>query len=206
VTRLVLIRHAAHDLAGVALAGRMPGVGLNAQGRAQAQALGDAMANTPASGPLAAVYSSPQRRARETASVVAHRLGLTVQVAVEFDEIDFGEWTGRHLQELSADSPGWREWVERRATAAPPGGEAFAKVRQRMLEGVERLRRAHPSGTVAVVSHADPIKALLATHLAISLNDLERFDVDCASLSIIDFADGWAKVRCVNCPRPPAAR
>lgn len=204
MTRLLLVRHAAHDLAGVALAGRMPGVGLNEQGRAQAQALADAMAKT--SPGIAAIYSSPQQRAHETADVVANKVGLKVQIAAEFDEIDFGEWTGRRLQDLSADSPGWREWVERRATASPPAGEAFAKVRQRMLEGAERLRHAHPSGTIAVVSHADPIKALLATHLAMSLNDLERFDVDCASVSALDLGEGWAKVRCVNCARPPASR
>lgn len=205
MTRLLLVRHAAHDLVGVALAGRMPGVGLNEQGRAQAQALADAMAKASPGG-IAAVYSSPQQRARETADVIANKIGLKVQTAAEFDEIDFGEWTGRRLQDLSADSPGWREWVERRATAAPPAGEAFVKVRQRMLEGAERLRRAHPSATIAVVSHADPIKALLATHLAMSLNDLERFDVDCASVSALDVGEGWAKVRCVNCARPPAYR
>lgn len=201
MTRLVLVRHAAHDLAGVALAGRMAGVMLNAKGRAQAEALGDTLA---ASG-IAALYSSPQRRARETAAPIARRLGLAVDDAPEFDEIDFGEWTGRRLQDLSADSPGWRDWVERRGAATPPGGEAFARVRQRVLEGAERLRRAHPSATVAVVSHADVIKALVASHLAVSLNDLERFDVDCASLSVVDLADGWAKVRCVNCPRLPKA-
>jgi probable phosphoglycerate mutase len=77
-------------------------------------------------------------------------------------------------------------------------------VRQRVLEGAERLRRAQPSGCVVIVSHADVIKALLATHLGMSINDLERFDIDCAALSVVDIGDGWAKVRCVNCPRLPA--
>lgn len=200
MTRLVLVRHAAHDLAGVALAGRLPGVGLNPQGRAQAEALASALAP----GGVTALYSSPQRRTRETAGAISHRLQLPVQDAPEFDEIDFGEWTGRRLSVLAADSPGWRDWVERRATATPPGGEPFAKVRQRVLEGADRLRRAQPTGCVVVVSHADVIKALLATHLGISLNDLERFDIDCAMLSAIDLGDGWARVKCVNCLRLPA--
>jgi probable phosphoglycerate mutase len=200
VTRLVLVRHAAHDLAGVALAGRLPNVALNVQGRAQAEVL----ANTLAANGVTALYSSPQRRTRETAGAIAQRLQLPVQDAAEFDEIDFGEWTGRRLDELAADSPGWRDWIERRASATPPGGEPFAKVRQRVLEGAERLRRAQPSGCVVIVSHADVIKALLATHLGMSLNDLERFDIDCAALSVVDIGDGWAKVRCVNCPRLPA--
>jgi probable phosphoglycerate mutase len=195
VTRLVLVRHGAHDMASCALAGRMPGVALNAQGRAQAQAVASALA----SGAVAAVYSSPQRRTRETAAPIGQRLRLAVQDAPEFDEIDFGEWTGRSFSELAAGSPGWREWVERRATATPPGGEPFAKVRQRVLEGAERLRHAHPAGTVVVVSHADVIKALLATHLKMSLNDLERLDVECGTMSLVDMGEGWAKVRCVNC-------
>ena len=200
MTRLVLARHGAHDLAGVALAGRLPGVALNAQGRVQAEMLANALA----AGGVTGLYSSPQRRTRETAGAIAQRLQLPVQDAPEFDEIDFGEWTGRRLNDLAADSPGWRDWVERRATATPPGGEPFTKVRQRVLEGADRLRRAQPSGCVVVVSHADVIKALLATHLGMSLNDLERFDIDCAMLSVIDLGDGWAKVKCVNSPRLPA--
>jgi probable phosphoglycerate mutase len=197
--RLVLVRHGAHDLVGVALAGRMPEVALNARGREQAEALGVALAGAE----LSALYSSPQRRTRETAAAIAHRLHLPVQDAPEFDEIDFGEWTGRTIAELedaAGGAPGWREWVEHRATATPLGGEPFSKVRQRVLEGAERLRRAHPSGCVAVVSHADVIKALLATHLGMSLNELERLDIACASISAIDMGEGWARVACINCP------
>lgn len=193
------MRHGAHDLAGVALAGRLPQVALNPQGRAQAEALANALS---ASG-INALYSSPQRRTRETALAIAQRLQLPVHDAPEFDEIDFGEWTGRSFSELAAGSPGWREWVERRAGATPPGGEAFVKVRQRVLEGADRLRRAHPADAVVVVSHADVIKALIATHLNMSLNDLERFEIGCATVSVIDMGEGWAKVKCVNCARAP---
>jgi probable phosphoglycerate mutase len=199
VTRLVLVRHAMHDWVGRGIAGRTAGIALNASGRSQAEALAAALT---ASG-IDALYTSPQQRARETAAAIGHRLQLVAQPAPEFDEIDFGEWTGRTLAELNAGSPGWRDWCERRATAAPPGGEPFAKVRQRVIEGAERLRAANPSSTVAVVSHADVIKALVAEHLAMSLNALERFDVDCASVSVIDLGEGWSKVRCVNAARLP---
>jgi probable phosphoglycerate mutase len=123
---------------------------------------------------------------------------LQVHAAPEFDEIDFGDWTGRMFAEMDAGVSGWRDWVERRASAAPPGGEPFAVVRDRVVEGARRLQREHPSGTVVVVSHGDPIKALIATHLSISLDELERFDIACASLSVIDLGEGWSKVRCVS--------
>lgn len=195
MTRLLLVRHAAHDWVGRGIAGRMPGIALNAPGVAQADALADSLTRFD----IVALYSSPQQRARETAGAIARRLQLEVQDAPEFDEIDFGDWTGRSLAQLDAGAPGWRDWVERRATAAPPGGEPFAQVQRRVIQGARRLHGAHPSATVAVVSHADVIKALVATHLSMSLDDLERFDIDCASFSLIELGEGWSKVRCVNC-------
>jgi len=200
VTRLVLVRHALHDWVGRGIAGRMPGVALNTKGRAQAEALAVAF-------PLqavAALYSSPQQRAQETAGFIARRLKLDVRAAPEFDEIDFGEWTGRMFAQLDSHTPGWSDWVERRASAAIPGGEAFVHVRDRVVEGARRLQREHPSGTVVVVSHGDPIKALVATHLSMSLDELERFDIACVSMTAIDSGDGWAKVRCISSRGWPA--
>jgi probable phosphoglycerate mutase len=197
VTRLVLVRHALHDWIGRGVAGRMPGVALNAKGREQAEALAAAL-------PLDAVdalYSSPQQRAQETAAFIARRLKLDVRAAPEFDEIDFGEWTGRTFAELDAGAPGWSDWVDRRGSARAPGGEAFAQVRDRVVEGARRLQREHASGTVLVVTHGDPVKALIATHLSMPLDELESFDVACASLSVIELGDangGWAKVRCLS--------
>jgi probable phosphoglycerate mutase len=198
-TRLVLVRHALHDWIGRGIAGRLPGVSLNEQGRAQAQAF---VRTVPAEG-VAALYASPQQRAQETAQPIAARVRLPVRTVPEFDEIDFGEWTGRTFAEMDA-TPGWRDWVERRSSWTPPGGEPFMRVRDRVVEGARRLQREHPSGTVIVVSHGDPIKALLATHLSMSLDELERFDIACASFSAIDLGEGWAKVRCVSSPCWPA--
>lgn len=196
-TRLVLVRHALHDWIGRGVAGRMPGVALNAKGRAQAEALAVALPLDQ----IEALYSSPQQRAQETAAFIATRLKLDVRAAPEFDEIDFGEWTGRSFSELDAGVPGWGDWVERRASAKTPGGETFAQVRDRVVAGAQRLQREHPSGTVVVVSHGDPIKALIATHLSMSLDELESFEVACASLSVIELGDadgGWSKIRCVS--------
>lgn len=195
VARILLLRHALHDLAGRALAGRMPGLGINAQGREQAQALAAAFE----AGGVDALYSSPQQRARETIAPLAQRLGLPVQPAPEFDEIDFGDWTGLGFDEVAQRDPQrWQRWVHRRGSAQPPAGEAFAAVAQRALEGLERLARAHPLGTVLVASHADVIKAAIATVLRMSLDDLERFDIGCARCSEIEVGADWMKVMAVN--------
>lgn len=194
--RLLLLRHAAHDLAGRALAGRMPGLGLNALGRAQALAL----AGSPALRGVQAIHASPQQRTRETAEPIAQRLGLVPQSAPEFDEIDFGDWTGKAFDELAqGDAARWRHWCERRSQATPPGGEPFAEVARRACEGAHRLARQHPGQVVLVVSHADVIRAVIAGFLGLSLDELERFEIGCAGLSEIELGEGGARVLRVNC-------
>jgi broad specificity phosphatase PhoE len=196
VTTFLLVRHAAHDWLGRGIAGRLPGVGLNGEGREQAQALVWRLAAVP----MQAIYSSPQQRTRETAQPLAAHLGLEVGIDAAFDEIDFGDWTGRTFAELQAQPQAWQHWVDRRGSAQPPGGEPFAKVPQRALAGLERLRQAHPEGQVLVVSHGDVIKAALANCLGMSLDGLERFEIAPASISIVAMGEGWRQVRLVNGP------
>ena len=195
--RLLLVRHAAHDLAGRALAGRMPELSINEQGRVQAQTLASCLMAED----IAAIHSSPQPRARDTVAPLAQRLGLPVTIAPEFDEIDFGDWTGRSFDQVRDHDPAaWDQWVNRRSTARPPGGEAFVDVQRRALAGVERLRRSHPDQTLLVASHGDVIKAVLAGVLGLSLDHLERFDIGCASLSVLRAGVGWTQVERVNQP------
>jgi broad specificity phosphatase PhoE len=193
VTAFVLVRHAAHDWLGRGLAGRMGDVSLNAQGWLQAEALVGRLDGRP----LHAIYSSPQPRATQTVAPLAGRRRLKVQVLPAFDEIDFGQWTGREFATLEAD-PQWREWNERRGSAQPPAGEAFAQAQQRAVHGIEQLRVRHPERTVLVASHGDVIKAILATALGMSLDLLERFEIAPASISVLEAGEGWVQVKLVN--------
>ena len=195
MTRLLLVRHAAHDWLGRGIPGRMAGVSINDEGRLQAQGLAPRLA----SAGIHAIYSSPQQRTRETVAPLAARLALPVEIAPEFDEIDFGDWTGRQFSELERDDAAlWHRWIEQRSTAQPPGGEAFGQVARRAMAGLERLRQLHPDRTVLVLSHGDVIKAALASCLGMSLDQLERFDIDPASMSVVASAGhGW-KVRLIN--------
>jgi probable phosphoglycerate mutase len=193
VTTFLLVRHATHDLVGKALAGRLPGVSINAVGVGEAAELATRLADARLSG----IYSSPQPRARETARPLAARLGLGVEIEEGFDEIDFGQWTGRAFTAL-ADDATWPVWVERRSLAQPPGGERFADVQRRAVAAIDRLRRAHPDKVIALFSHGDVIKAALAHVLGLSLDHLERFDIAPASVSVIAAGDGWAQVKLIN--------
>jgi probable phosphoglycerate mutase len=194
-TRFLLLRHADHDLVGRALAGRMPGVGLNVHGRGQAARLADRLAGLR----IAAVFSSPQQRAQETAAPIAAACGRQVELAPGFDEVDFGAWTGLSFDVLAREQPeAWAGWCMRRGSATPPGGEPFAQVQLRALAELERLRKEHAGATIAVVSHADVLRAVVAGVLGSSLDLLERFEIAPASLSVVEAGEGWQRLLLLN--------
>ncbi|HYF16636.1 MAG TPA: histidine phosphatase family protein [Ramlibacter sp.] len=194
MTTFLLVRHGAHDWLGRGLAGRKAGVSLNPQGWLQAEALVRLLERWP----IDAIYSSPQPRARETVVPVAGRRRLKVQVLDAFDEIDFGEWTGRTFDALRADQPRWQEWCEHRGGATPPGGEPFLEVCRRAVNGLEELRRRYPDRCVLVASHGDVIKAMVAAALRMSLDDLERFEIAPASVTMVEAGEGWQQVKLLN--------
>lgn len=203
MTTFLLVRHAAHDWLGRGIAGRLPGVSLNAQGWIQAEQLVRRLEGRD----IAAIYSSPQPRAQQTVAPLAGRRRLPIRVLEGFDEIDFGEWTASTFEDLARRDPHrWRAWCERRGSAQPPGGERFTQVRDRAMDSLEQLRARYPAGTVLIASHGDVIKAVLATALRMSLDDLERFEIAPASLSVLEAGDGWQQVRLLNGDGLPADR
>jgi probable phosphoglycerate mutase len=198
VTTFLLVRHGAHDWVGRGIAGRQPDVSLNAEGRRQAQELVPRLAGVA----LDAIYCTPQPRTQQTAQPLAAARGLPLQVRDAFDEVDMGEWVGKSFRELEALGEPWRHWCERRASAHPPGGEPFAEVPRRSMAGLRQLRDAHPEGNVLIVSHGDVIKAMVASCLNMSFDDLERFDIAPASVSTLAMAADWMQLRLLNAQGP----
>ena len=196
-TTVHLIRHASYDLLGRVLAGRSPGHFLNARGRPEAAALAASLAQLP----LAAVVSSPLERTRETAAPIAERLGLSVAIDDDLSEIDYGDWTGSPIAELHA-SPAWRRFNSFRGTAEIPGGETMLAAQARALRAVLRLRAAWPEHQIAVVSHGDIVKAVLAHFLAMPLELMRRMEISPASRSVLALHDADACVLGVNLPPP----
>lgn len=189
-----LVRHAAHAELGRVLTGRRDGVELSEAGIRQSVAVGRRLHREG----LAAVHSSPQRRACATAAEIARQTGLPVEITPAIDEIDFGDWTGLWFGQLRADAKAWQAWVEQRSSAAAPGGEAFVQVQRRALAGMARLHDRHPVQTVAVISHGDVIKAVLGSVLRMSMDDLERLDIEPASISIVEVHAGEGRVLLIN--------
>jgi probable phosphoglycerate mutase len=119
---------------GQTLWGRTPGVCLNEKGRLEAQRLAERFRGVT----IDAIYSSPLERALETAETVARTMNLEVNKSPAFDEVDFGEWTGRSFDILSSDER-WRRFNSVRSATRIPGGESFLEVQTRVFTGVERL-------------------------------------------------------------------
>lgn len=191
----LLIRHGNNPaVGGKAAPGRMPGIHLNEEGKAQAGKLAERLDGIP----VDAVYSSPMERTLETAAPLAHRLGLQIQKSEEFTEVDVGGWSGMHINRLVRE-PLWRAYNIFRSGTRPPDGELLIEVQQRMVSGIERLHSKHPRGTVAVVSHADPIKTVLAYYAGAPLDFITRLEISLVSISIIAFGRNGAKILGINC-------
>jgi broad specificity phosphatase PhoE len=192
-TTVLLVRHAAHDRLDRVLCGRMPGVTLGEAGCSQAATLAERLGCEA----VAAVYASPLARARETAELIARRLGLEVQVVDALNEIDLGDWSGRSFEELRGDSH-WQRWNTARSLTRPPGGETMLEAQVRVVAAVERLCAAHPEESIVVVSHADVIKAALAHYLGLPLDATARFEIAPASISSLVVGAWGAKVLSLN--------
>lgn len=146
---------------------------------------------------VAAVYSSPLERARETAAPIADAVSRTVVVDRGLVECDFGAWTGAELAKLRK-LPEWRTVQRFPSGWRFPEGESFAECQARLLETVERYRREHPGGVVVAVSHADCIKAAFASFLGTGLDLFQRIDVGPCSTSAVALAPDGPFVLALN--------
>jgi broad specificity phosphatase PhoE len=164
-------------------------------GRAQAQAVGHLLARQP----LAAVWSSPLRRARDTAAAIAAPQGLCVREEPSFREMRFGEWEGLTRDEVSVSFPAqYRGWSETPHLVVPPGAETLEEVRARVLAGLEEAREAHDGQTVCVVAHGVSIRILILEALGLGLDRLWSLHVASTGISELEFRDDWAAVHRMN--------
>lgn len=184
MTVLYLIRHGLTDAVGTRLSGRMGGVPLNQQGREQAARLARVLSVTAP----AAVYSSPLLRAVETATAIAAPHGLLVRNRDRLTDIDFGAWTNSALSALSAD-PQFSRFNRQRALTRPPAGESIWEVQTRMTRELLELVETHPSSTVVVVGHADPLRAALCYLLGFATDLGRRFEIRPGSATRIEMND-----------------
>lgn len=197
---MLLIRHGMTDWVGNRLAGWTPGVHLNEEGRSQAAALAQRLAEVP----LAALYSSPLERALETAQPVAQAHNLTVQVRDGLGELRCGNWTGRTLKELQ-DEDLWSVVQIYPGGARFPGGESLREAQARMVAELDAIRDAHAGQIVVVVSHSDPIALAVAHYAGLPLDLFQRLTISPASVTAFSFTRLGPRLVFLNYTQPLAA-
>ena len=177
---LFLIRHALTAQTGRIRYGRTPGIDLDDRGRAQAERLAERFASVR----LTAIYSSPLDRCTQTIEPLAAAKRLRVSLAPDLVEMDTGSWTGRTLPQVRRTKL-WPVVQTEPSRFRFPGGEGFVEAETRAVAAVDRIARKHPRGRVAVASHGDIVRIVLAHLLGTPLDDFQRIVVDTASVSVV---------------------
>jgi len=194
-TLVFLVRHGQTPTTGKTLPGRAKGLHLADKGHEQAASVAERIA--PLAKRVAAVYASPLERTKETAAPIGKALGQRVRTNRGLLECDFGEWTGAELKALGK-LPQWKQVQRYPSGFRFPGGESFSEMQVRINDAVAKMVVAHPGKAVVAVSHADPIKAVVAHAMGTHLDLFQRIVVSpCSVTAILYTADGPV-VLCVN--------
>ncbi len=193
-TTVLLIRHGENEWTeSHKLAGRTPGVHLNDYGRLQAEALSQRLAEVK----LSAIYASPLERTVETAEVIAKRHQLKVKTRPGVVEVDYGEWTGESIKTL-AKKKSWPVVQFYPSGAGFPGGETMYQMQTRMVQEINKLVGKHPGQIIAIVGHADLIKAAVAHYLGVHFDLFQRIVISTASITTITFTAMGPRIVAVN--------
>ncbi len=182
MTTILLIRHAVNDFVKTGkLAGWTPKVHLNDEGKAQANALGERLADAP----INHIYASPLERTMETAQAIQkHHPRLEIEQNLKIAEVKYGDWEGAKIQALTQRKM-WSVIQEYPSRARFPNGETMRGVQVRAVNEIERLVAKHPKEMIVIVSHADLIKMVLAHFLGMHLDNFQRIVVSPASISTL---------------------
>jgi broad specificity phosphatase PhoE len=195
LTRFILIRHGQTEWNRVERFRGRADLSLNDTGFKQA----DLAAEKLKSCKVAAIYSSPMKRALQTAEPIARKLNLRVQPLEGLIDIDFGSFQGLSAEEASkVDKKLLDDWLERPHLAHFPGGESLDIVRKRVLAAVAELEKRHRDQTVILVSHTVVCRVLLCAMLGLDNSHFWHVKQDVNAINIFELRDGAPLVTLVN--------
>jgi broad specificity phosphatase PhoE len=120
-----------------------------------------------------------------------------VQIEDGFQELDFGEWTGKTFEELASD-PSWFKFNQVRSSVTPPGGESPVIVVERARRALNSAAARHDADLVAIVTHADVIRSLLTSLLGMPLDHLLRFEIEPASVTELWMGGDYPIIRSLS--------
>lgn len=194
-TRFLVVRHGQSTYGAQSRFTGHEDVPLTDTGRRQAAAVAGRI------GPLGpvVVLTSPLVRCRDTAEIIAGRAGAPTARDDRLIDERLGAWTGLRVDEIEAGWPAELATWRRDPGAAPPNGESFVHVRDRVRPLMTEALRAYRGHTVVLVTHAAVAKMILVTALQVDPAVAYRLRVDTGSVSAFDVdGDGGIVVRSVN--------
>ncbi len=163
------------------LAGRTPGVPLTEEGVDQSEKAAKFLEDMN----ISAIYSSPIERAKNTAEIVGKHNSIDVKIDDRLIEIDMGKFTGRPYDEIfSSHGNVFMKFYKGELEIAHNGVETFVEVKKRILGMVDHVIENHPDENVVLVTHMDPIKAMLSTVVSLSPENLYELIIANGSLNI----------------------
>ncbi|QBJ98441.1 MSMEG_4193 family putative phosphomutase [Rhodococcus sp. ABRD24] len=187
---VILVRHGRSTAnTSRTLAGRSPGVALDGVGIEQAKGLVDRLSGVV----IESIVHSPLLRCEQTVTPLAVDRGMTPRVDERLIEVDYGQWTGRALEEL-VEEPLWKVVQQHASAAVFPDGEGLAQVQARSVAAVRehdrRLADEHGRDVAWVAcSHGDVIKAILADAVGSHLDGFQRIVTEPGSISVVRYTD-----------------
>lgn len=163
------------------LTGRTPNIPLTEKGIEQAEKTAKFLEQMN----ISAIYSSPIERAKHTAEIVAKHNSFDVTIDDRLIELDMGKFTGVPYDDIfTSHGNVFMKFYNGELEIAHNGVETFSEVKKRVLSIVDHVVEKHPDQNVVLVTHMDPIKAMLSTVVDLSPTNLFELIIANASLNI----------------------
>lgn len=158
---------------------------LNPKGLEQASNVAETLKNCD----ISKIYSSPLKRALKTSEPLAKNLNINVDIINEFKEINLGKWEGKTWDEIKIEYKEFLEtWSKDIAAIAPPEGESYLELKERVFNALYSLL-PHNNSNIVMVSHGAVIKVILCTILQMPLQNRAALDIPNGSISVIEYLE-----------------
>lgn len=181
------------------LAGRTNGIPLTDTGIKQVQHTAELLEHMNVS----RIYSSPIQRAKHTAEIVGKHNSLDVSIDDRLIELDMGKFTGMAYDDIFNNHGNvFMKFYNGELEIAHNGVETFSDVKKRVLNIVDHVVEKHPDENVVLVTHMDPIKAMLSTIVDLSPTNLYELIIANASLNIFREKDRKLSISGLNVMHP----
>lgn len=181
------------------LSGRRPNVHLSMSGAVQAEKLTERLGYFP----ISEIRISPMERCLETiepwlkSTIWPKSPTLLPNLDQDLNEVDYGSWSGKKLSALSRNKL-WKVVQDMPSRMYFPGGEGIAQMQTRAIKVIHDSTTSKKRGALVIVSHGDVIKSIVASALAMQLDEFQRIIIDPASITILEYSQGKPRVLLLN--------